>query len=368
MSTLRLPSHLKAWQLKHAAFLMGLPTTGTKSELQSFISHRISEPISLSLTPRIVSVDMGIRNLGICVLEAPGLAESPAQSRCLNRHTIQTSPLKVLAWRKVDVLSHILSDTSRISDPTEESGSENSVKRIRKPKSPPQSATYATVFRPSVLANTALNVAQELLYKHKPSHILIERQRFRSGGAAAVQEWTLRVNMLESMIWACLETIRYQSRQGILEPNLVTFPALQEISPARVAKFWCSGPSSVTAAAEGLFNTDQNESAMPTELTSRATKRIEKKDKIAVVQSWLSKVSDTDTKKSNVALEFAHETQEVASSFLSETKRRRKQNGDATGKLDDLADCLLQGVAWVRWEENRRKIRDLLDLHGLENA
>jgi cruciform cutting endonuclease 1 len=32
------------------------------------------------------------------------------------------------------------------------------------------------------------------------------------------------------------------------------------------------------------------------------------------------------------------------------------------GKLDDLADCLLQGMAWIEWEENKRKALE----HGVQ--
>lgn len=47
-------------------------------------------------------------------------------------------------------------------------------------------------------------------------------------------------------------------------------------------------------------------------------------------------------------------------------KKKKADKGQGLGKFDDLADCLLQGLAWVKWEENKRLVwergKEALDL------
>jgi cruciform cutting endonuclease 1 len=44
-------------------------------------------------------------------------------------------------------------------------------------------------------------------------------------------------------------------------------------------------------------------------------------------------------------------------------RRKGEVDGEEKmGKLDDLADCLMQGMAWIEWEENKRKALE----HGVE--
>jgi cruciform cutting endonuclease 1 len=206
-------------------------------------------------------------------------------------------------------------------------------------------------FTPSSLSKTALALTKNILETYKPSHILIERQRFRTGGAAAVQEWTLRVNMLESMIWACLETLRTSPSAG---DELGRSVSVHEVSPARVAKFWNVGPAQAMVP-NTLFEEGWKDAANAVE-TEKGGVKISKGMKIAILQSWLWENREG---RGSVELEFSDGAMVVANSFTSKTKRRRSGK-EATGKLDDLADCLLQGAAWVRWEENRQRILKLL--------
>ena len=352
MASLKLSSQLRAAQLKHAAFLMGLPTAGTKPELENSILLRLNDPPLLSRPTRLVSIDMGIKNLGICALEPLYLTDSMKTPKSFSQNSNEKSKLRVLAWKKLDVLSKIQPAETATPKTKEELDLAQPTKTKPRQKT---SAPNPSAFAPSALSKVALSITQDILHTYKPTHILIERQRFRSGGASAVQEWTLRVNMLESMIWACLESLRVGKEK---------FPAVHEVSPARVAKFWCLGPSTIgTTPPPDLFTQGWKGAKLDAiaDAVSPKTSKIEKKDKIAVVRSWLDG-DKSESGDSTVALELSDEAMVVADSFLSDVKRgrSRKPSTQSSGKLDDLADCLLQGAAWIRWEENRQSMLKLL--------
>ena len=346
MASTRISTGSKKPQQKAAAFLMGLPSTGNRAELDSLIRRHISEPPRFQKKARIVSVDMGIKNLGICVLEAPHLAE-PEHSTKPSPNASQ--PLKILTWKKLNVLDLLCHQIHKDL----EIASEIEARKAQKPNAEP--AITPKAFRPFILSKTAYQITQ-MLCAYNPEHILIESQRFRSGGGAAVQEWTLRVNALESMLWASLETLR------ALGQTLLPFE-VREISPKRVGGFWCARPAGLgTGVPEDLFSGGLESGK---EGGGEVKRKVEKKDKIAVVRSWLS-----DQKHPDVALEFSSAAKVTAGAFLSEGRRGGQSKDDSAtesirplGKLDDLADCLLQAVAWVRWEENRGRIRDIIDTH-----
>ncbi|GAB1743901.1 hypothetical protein NU219Hw_g951t1 [Hortaea werneckii] len=331
----------KAALLKHTAFLMGLSSTGTKAEIAHAVQQRARQASQTLDRRRVISVDMGIRNLAYCVVDMPH-SETFGQ-----RQHGSKLPITVRHWSKRDLLLG-LQEQQHLSGALGKEASEPTITtRKEARRSSNKDVLPKTAFTPSALSKVAYEVVTGLL-QHQPDVILIERQRFRSGGQAAVQEWTVRVNMLESMLWACLHTLQETRSTGT-----VGFPAIHAVSPASVANFWIAGkhmnlePHTEHYQAGSGITEPQQPLKLP-------RKKIEKKDKVQIVRSWI------DGSRDDVKLCFEGEAAQTADLFHSQGRHGSSKHALPVMKLDDLADSLLQALAWVRWEQNSRQIEKLL--------
>lgn len=284
---------------------------------------------------------MGVKNLAFCVLDVDGSFHDKGSK---GSTTSTVSPLRLVEWERLDLTKQLQA---------------------------PDGAAQAS-YTPSVLCKVAYTLASTFL-TYQPGIILIERQRFRSGGAAAIQEWTVRVNMLESMLWACLETLKQQGLQATKVSNM-TFPTVIEMSPARVGAFWNGRDEA--AALEGADVAEVLTSSRPrkevSEAEARAKRGFEKKEKIALVRRWIASGSVVhDGVLDAMAASFCG-----LKSAASRQRRVSKKAGtespedighiaiERAGKLDDLADCVVQAVTFAMWKDNRKKLHDYSTAHA----
>ena len=296
----------KSAQLKAIATAVGLNSSGTKSLLTSQLLQHLPQGYlhdddRTKNGPKkqhdIISIDMGIRNLAYCRLTFP---QAPKPS-------LNGTPV-ISEWARVEI-----------------SKNTTQLKGLEETKT-------KEAFDPATYSQHAYNLVSTLFSStpNQPTQILIERQRFRSMGGSAVQEWTLRVNMFEAMIYAVLKTLAEKGMwQGTVHP----------IAPAKVSKFWL-GDKEGTDEIEGKG--------------SKSTKT--KTAKIQLVGRWLE-----ERRTGYGKFELEGKAEEMGRAYLgkrtrSGTKSREIATVPQIGKLDDLADCLLQGMAWIKWEQNRRLI------------
>ena len=308
-------SDCKTADLKRIANAIGSNTGGTKAVLISNLQNdlqrdRFALPKGANgqNAPKtghnIISIDMGIRNLAFCRLLLPPTWASSSQPAVPVVHD----------WARI-VISKRASAESSVDD---------AVRSVTK-----------EAFDPATYAQHAYVLIEKLLSTSQPTQILIERQRFRSMGGSAVQEWTLRVNMFEAMLYAVLRTFSERGFwKGVVHP----------VGPAKVSKFWLGD-------AEGCSETKS---------TSKSSKT--KAAKVDLVGKWLelcdrfeleggaTKLGQAYLKKRGGAKRVVIEQDEVPENASD------RSVGVEIGKLDDLADCLLQGMAWVQWEKKRRAI------------
>ncbi|KAI1083757.1 Ydc2-catalyt-domain-containing protein [Whalleya microplaca] len=371
--------HLKQAQLKQLCLLCGLKTSGTKPELAAVLSHaaitsRNNNPATAGAPRRILSIDMGIRNLGYALLTEPPTS-TPAPSPL----TTADDPLAALR-RPLPTHLHAWKRQALVSD--EQPGT-----------------LYSDAFTPTAMAAMTDRLLRTELLALRPTHVLIERQRFRSGGGAGVFEWTLRVNTLEAMLHASLRTLR---ELGHWDGDAVS------IAPGRVGPFWLSDGGVVGAATAGK-ETETAKAAAEAEVEvekekgkgkgkggkkSKVVEALEelakettkvkvnsKKLKIDTVGRWLDQgdLVLPQSDGANIAVKsFYHNWKRFYQTWrrISRSKWKVAEDGtelfEDSRKLDDLADSLLQGMAWMRWEENKRLlfieggIRRLLAERGVD--
>ena len=366
---------------------------------------------------RILSVDMGIRNLAFCVVDvqmdwkratpkvkstrktkesktAPARAQREPDTSGDRQHATLQADMHVVAWRRIDVADEVNRTIGEIP-PT--------------PGADPASddAAAQAAYHPSMLSRTAHALLTRTLLPYAPAVILLERQRFRSGGGAAVLEWTVRVNMLEAMLWAVLRTLQSSCSSQGAAPSDPPW-AVEPVSPKAVGAFWVGG--------RRLADPDASADAPGPASERKSTAKAEKKAKIALVRSWLARKSarseqeegdmfELDTPasapsaspaRSSTARSPTHAlpgtrlratlstaAEPTRTAFLraaSAAGSRRRPASKTTDsvrpspaddvqahvsaesppeslkKLDDVADCLLQAAAWVAWEGNRRQM------------
>ena len=304
---------LKLDQLQRLAIKIGTPCSGTKPVRIQAIQHGINatRETAARKTPRqplsVISIDMGVRNLAYCHLKTSWPT-----------HESGTNRIEILQWKRLNM------EASLPAQSQEEL--ELGPGRLRtSSKLKAKSESYD----PATYASRAHAFVTHILKSYRPTHVLIERQRFRSGGQAAVQEWSIRVGVFEAMLYAVFTTMMAEKHHSC---------QVVPILPQQVNRFWLESDPSPS-----------------TKTRTKATGKTEKLQKIGCVEKLLSE----HVYHSNV--HFFGQAEVMKEAFLSRNKKKTAYDAAAKLKLDDLSDSLLQGLAWIRWQNNRLRLDTLRD-------
>ncbi|CAK7219267.1 hypothetical protein SCUCBS95973_003761 [Sporothrix curviconia] len=341
----RLPI-LSLSSLRDLALLCGRNSSGTRAVLRADLEAALDEAPVLAApraatSQRILSIDMGVRNLAYCLLQVEGKA---ARSDS-HRHVPQ-----LLAWERLSLIG----------------SGKGATREDTASAKPPASA-----FSPPAMAAVAARLIRDRLLPLAPTHVLIERQRFRSGGGAAVLEWTVRVNSLEAMLHGILAYRQLDANKNSKNSNS-TFQTIQAVSPRRVSQFLLRG---------GLSGSKEEQ---PVSLPAKVTKEKDIKDvKEAFVAGILRASGPRQllTYNENIndivdAYLLRWDAKQSKSRRKTKTKETEEDGADGTDrpplakpvftKIDDMADCVAQGLAWLEWEDNKKLLRARGAEHLLE--
>lgn len=351
---------LKLTQLRRLAIAVGSLCSGTKSSITRGILNELQHVPSLGTCGRktnspggsignlrVLSIDMGVQNLAYAYMTTSNVTAANCQR--LGDRTDALNPV-VHAWNRLSVFS----PDGGISASPDSGNADYSAAKYA-------AAAYSFITR--------------VIEKYDPTHVLIEQQRFRSGGSSAVLEWTLRVGVFEGMLHAILRTLKEQQKDSFCVQEVAS------ISPARTARFWLAGAhgdgtkTKKTTGREGkqakidiVGHSLHKGQTLFTPSGQQATAMAEQ-----FLQRWrnskngtgrASKIAKTKGKSAN---DKPEEMGRAASDDLSAKPNLSytvqpigSEAPQSLRKLDDLSDCLLQGLAWLQWIKARNLVSECL--------
>lgn len=361
-----LPPKFTSIQLKQIARLCGTSRSGTKAVILDRIVGSLQDFRPLAPGTRVLSIDLGIRNLAYSLLEVPSSSHGQHVDTSKERRSKDGASMTPILhnWERLALIPKIakapkrkakakgksktsaaqtIESVAEFSDTPTNTRTKKGKKSNHKQEDLKQDDGLPAVaekdpttipvpiedFSPTRLSAVAVDLVLSRLLPLKPDLVIMEQQRFRSMGGSSVLEWTLRVNSLESMLYAIFTTLKVLGQwphgklEGVVARNVLEFMAVQE---GQGASIW---------SKEGTGD----------------NKRI-KKD---IVGKMLSTETGVRMGKKE-ALEDV--VREYVERWGAKGKRGKASTGGVEGmkKLDDLADCLLQGIAFIRWQENKDKL------------
>lgn len=343
------PPKFKASQLREVARLCGKSRSGTKADLTGRISDDLREFKPLAPGTRVLSIDLGIRNLAYCLLEVPEITNEARVTKTRGRKnkesiSSQAPAIPILhAWERIALIPKVTKPTTKKSKKA--ATTETKTRKTDKNAEPETSAQAAETqplapavddptttpvaiqdFSPARLSQLAVDLLLHRLLPLRPDVVTLEQQRFRSMGSSAVFEWTLRVNSLEAMLYTGLTMLRTLGRwdgagrlESVVARNVQDFMAAQ------------------AGMVEGNWQ----------EELQKDNKRV-KKNIIGKMLSEGIGVSPMEGVGPVVG--------EYITKWSMKGKRGKIGSAENVKKMDDLADCLLQGLAFIRWQENKRRL------------
>lgn len=144
----------------------------------------------------------------------------------------------------------------------------------------------------------------------------------------------MRVNMFENMLYAALHTL---AEEGVWKG------VVKAINPGKVGPYWFG------TSTEGQLEKKRSAASLKAQY---------KRAKIDLVQSWLLSGEMVAPKTAEAEATTKAYIEKCHRSGDRRTKKAKSEivEEEKAGKLDDLADSLLQGLAWIEWEQKKRSI------------